>query len=252
MANYNGGGYVKDLSTKKSESAMYLQELFNNTWTDRGTRAVSLDFTIYNANINLFCQIRLLTEFPQFGGIKQSWLFRSVKLIRYVTSMDYFVLVCEIMFSLFIFYYTIEEILEIKIHGFKYFTALWNILDIVVLFISYVCIGFNVYRHFRVKSTLDDLLMDTNQFPDFDSIAFWQMQFNYIVAVITFICWIKIFKYVSFNKTMTQLSSTLSRCVKDILGFAVMFLIVFFAYAQLGYLLFGTSVKDYSTFANTL
>ncbi|CAF1031844.1 unnamed protein product [Adineta ricciae] len=48
---------------------------------------------------------------------------------------------------------------------------------------------------------------------------------------------------------MTQLSTTLSRCAKDVLGFSVMFMIVFLAYAQLGYLLFGTMVDDYKTFA---
>lgn len=47
---------------------------------------------------------------------------------------------------------------------------------------------------------------------------------------------------------MTQLSSTLARCAADILGFAIMFFIVFFAYAQLGYLLFGTEVESFSTF----
>lgn len=47
---------------------------------------------------------------------------------------------------------------------------------------------------------------------------------------------------------MSQLSSTLARCATDILGFSVMFFIVFFAYAQLGYLLFGTQVETFSTF----
>jgi hypothetical protein len=51
---------------------------------------------------------------------------------------------------------------------------------------------------------------------------------------------------------MTQLSSTLAGCAKDIAGFAVMFYIVFFAYAQFGYLLFGSLLKDYSTFSNAL
>ncbi|VDN11951.1 unnamed protein product [Dibothriocephalus latus] len=49
-----------------------------------------------------------------------------------------------------------------------------------------------------------------------------------------------IFKYVSFNKTMNQLNLTLGQCAKDIAGFGVMFFIVFFAFAQLGYLAFGT------------
>ena len=63
---------------------------------------------------------------------------------------------------------------------------------------------------------------------------------------------LQIFKYISFNKTMTQLSSTLGRCAKDLLGFAVMFFIIFLAFTQLGYLLFGTQVKDFSNFGNSL
>ncbi len=50
---------------------------------------------------------------PSMGGATPSWSFRSVKLIRYVSSLDYFVLTCEIIFSLFLFYYTVEEILEV-------------------------------------------------------------------------------------------------------------------------------------------
>lgn len=34
----------------------------------------------------------------------------------------------------------------------------------------------------------------------------------------------------------------LQQCAKDVAGFAIMFFIVFFAFAQLGYLLFGTQV----------
>ena len=62
----------------------------------------------------------------------------------------------------------------------------------------------------------------------------------------------QIFKYISFNKTMTQLSSTLGRCAKDLAGFFVMFIIIFLAFTQLGYLLFGSQVKDFSTFQNAL
>ncbi|KFV69600.1 Polycystin-2, partial [Dryobates pubescens] len=56
------------------------------------------------------------------------------------------------------------------------------------------------------------------------------------------------FKFINFNRTLSQLSSTMSRCVKDLLGFAIMFFIVFLAYAQLAYLVFGTQLDDFSTF----
>lgn len=51
---------------------------------------------------------------------------------------------------------------------------------------------------------------------------------------------------------MSSLSMTLSRCAADVLGFAVMFFIVFLAYAQLGYLVFGTQVLDFSTFERSI
>ena len=58
VATYGGGGFVKNLGSSRAESAAIVQYLIDNLWIDRGTRAVFLDFTIYNANINLFCQIR--------------------------------------------------------------------------------------------------------------------------------------------------------------------------------------------------
>ncbi|CAF3336661.1 unnamed protein product [Rotaria socialis] len=249
ISRYGGGGFVHDLSLTRDEALEELQNLYNNLWLDRGTRVVFLDFTVYNANINLFCQIELIVEFPASGGAVASKSFSTVKLIRYVSSMDYFVLACEILFIIFTVYYTVEEVLEIMRFKLYYFKTIWNILDVVIILISYICIAFNIYRQVEVGQLLDELLRDQNTFADFAFLTYWQTQFNNIIAFTVFLAWIKIFKYVSFNKTMTQLSTTLSRCAKDVLGFSVMFMIVFLAYAQLGYLLFGTMVEDYKSFA---
>merc|ERR1719428_2644427 len=78
------------------------------------------------------------------------------------------------------------------------------------------------------------------------------MQFNNLVAIAVFFAWIKVFKYISFKKTMTQLQNTLASCTKDIAGFAVMFFIIFLAYAQWGYLIFGTQVQDFSTYMDSI
>ncbi len=40
--------------------------------------------------------------------------FRTVKLLRYVSPSDYFILACEIIFIAFIGYYIIEEIMEAR------------------------------------------------------------------------------------------------------------------------------------------
>ncbi|KAJ8393244.1 hypothetical protein AAFF_G00063160 [Aldrovandia affinis] len=252
LTTYGGGGYYQDLKMTQEESASVLMELKHNLWLDRGTRAVFIDFSAYNANINLFCVIRLLVEFPATGGAIPSYQIRTVKLIRYINTWDYFIIGCEIVFCIFILYYVVEEILEIRIHKFSYFSSIWNILDVVVILLAIVAIIFNVFRTIKVDKLLGKLLEQPDIYADFEFLAFWQTQYNNMNAINLFFAWIKVFKYISFNKTMTQLSSTLARCAKDILGFAIMFFIVFFAYAQLGYLLFGTEVESFSTFVKCI
>ena len=90
------------------------------------------------------------------------------------------------------------------------------------------------------------------RYANFDNLAYWQEQYNLLIALTLFLSWIKIFKYLSFNRTMTQMSQTLAQCANDILGYTVMFFIVFFSYAQLGYLVFGSNTFGYGNFDTLL
>ncbi len=79
--------------------------------------------------------LRLIMEFPATGGVIPTYSFRSVKLIRYVTVFDYFILACEGIFCVFVIYYIIEEIIEVMKHRLSYFKSFWNILDIIVILV---------------------------------------------------------------------------------------------------------------------
>ncbi|XP_061130484.1 polycystin-2 [Syngnathus typhle] len=252
VSKYGGGGYYQDLSRTRQESAVQLRFLKDHQWLDRGTRAVFLDFAVYNGNINIFCIIRLLLEFPATGGAVTSWQFQTVRLIRYVSSWDYFVGLCEVMFCLFILYYVVEEALEIRIHRLHYFRNPWNCLDVFIVTLSVVAIIMNIIRTTMVSHQLKSLLENYNTHPTFEPLANLQLQFNNLVAVIVFFSWVKLFKFINFNKTMSQLTGTLSRCAKDLVGFAIMFFIIFLAYAQLAYLLFGTQVDDFSSLQSSI
>lgn len=54
---YGGGGYYLDLSGNRAEAAAELDDLFNQLWIDRGTRAVFIHLTVFNPNVNLFCVV---------------------------------------------------------------------------------------------------------------------------------------------------------------------------------------------------
>uniref|UniRef100_A0A8C9FY55 Polycystin cation channel PKD1/PKD2 domain-containing protein n=1 Tax=Pavo cristatus TaxID=9049 RepID=A0A8C9FY55_PAVCR len=195
---------------------------------------------------------RLVVEFPATGGALTSYQIHSVKLLRYVSYYDYFLASCEVAFCLFIVTFIIQEAIEITRLKMKYFRSAWNWLDMLLIAVSILAICFNIYRTIEVSLLMEELLSNAHVYPNFYFLAFWQVIYDNVIAVNVFFAWIKIFKYVSFSKTMTQLSSTLSRCAKDIIGFAIMFFIIFFAYAQFSHLVFGSQVNDFSTFQNCI
>ncbi|XP_069508718.1 polycystin-2-like protein 2 isoform X2 [Ambystoma mexicanum] len=252
LGTYFGGGFKALLSRDSNESFIILEDLKEKSWLTRGTRAAFIDFSVYNGNLNLFCVVRLLIEFPATGGAIPSSTFYAVKLLRYVTLYDYFLASCEVLFCLFICAFIYQECMKCRRHKCDYFKSLLNWLEMVLILISLIAIAFNLYRTAEVNAMLDKLLENPDSYPDFLFLAYWQTQYNTMVAVSVFFAWIKIFKYISFNKTMSQLSSTLSRCAKDIMGFAFMFFIIFFAYAQLANLTFGTQIEEFSTFPNCI
>lgn len=52
---------------KQSFLRRILQYLFDNSWLDTLTRAVFVEFTVYNANVNLFCCVTLTLETSGLG-----------------------------------------------------------------------------------------------------------------------------------------------------------------------------------------
>ena len=59
FTTYGGGGYCQDLSRKWNESLLIIKQLKKDLWIDKATRAVFLDFTVFNVNLNIFAVIRL-------------------------------------------------------------------------------------------------------------------------------------------------------------------------------------------------
>lgn len=252
LDTYGGGGFAIDLPRNFSSAKAIVKNLKDMRWVTEGSRVIFVDYAVYNANVNLFNIGKFIIELPATGGVVTTYRLLTLKFIRYVTAFDYFILACEFLFVCFILKFTIDEVLEIRELGWSYLTRPWDLLDLLILAISYTAFIFNVIRYFFIKDKLQSTIDEPNTYANFDEFAYWQWTYNTMVAVCVFFIWIKIFKYLNFNRTMTLMSNTLSRCAGDILGYTVMFFIVFFAYAQFGYLVFGPTTFGFHTFPDSL
>ena len=68
ISSYNGGGFGTELAVDRETAAGILDEMKNNLWIDRQTRAILLEYITYNGNSNLFSFVTLWIEIPVTGG----------------------------------------------------------------------------------------------------------------------------------------------------------------------------------------
>jgi hypothetical protein len=102
--------------------------------------------------LNFFVFIsRLIFEIPHAGGVVTRSLIRTVKLDTSVTAFDYFCSTCKCIFILFIFFYTVQNVLKMRVLKLKYLCSFWNLYDLAILLVSFCTVtGDNPYWIKRV------------------------------------------------------------------------------------------------------
>lgn len=81
-----------------------------------------------------------------------------------------------------------------------------------------MAIFFNVYRTMNVESLLYRLLKNPHKYPNFHFLAFWQTQYNNMIAVNVFISWVKVITawLTFYTKSMFDFSYKTARFVNNI------------------------------------
>ncbi|XP_061171973.1 polycystin-2-like protein 2 [Saccostrea echinata] len=97
----------------------------------------------------------------------------------------------------------------------------------------------------------DDQLVGSNKFINFSHVVIWDTIFNTVFGCLLFVNVIKAFRILGYNKRFIQIISVLTDAIEDIVGFSVVFILVFFAFVASGNLLFGSKLKDYRSFLST-
>jgi len=75
---YNGGGYAYEFIGPLIDLQSNLSELHQLGWIDDKTRAIFIQLTLYNPNVQLFTSVTLLVEFLSTGGVYPTSRFEPV------------------------------------------------------------------------------------------------------------------------------------------------------------------------------
>ncbi|XP_066275245.1 polycystin-1-like protein 2 [Branchiostoma lanceolatum] len=250
---YDGGGYVSEL-TNVTEMDVTLAELETSCWIDHKTRAVFIEFIVYNPNCNLFSVVVLLAEFTAWGRVDTSVKVTTVRLYMYTTTWSYVVLGFQIVFVLITFYYFFKEMRKILLLGSGYLKIFWNVVDLCVCLLSLAEIGVTLYTSY--------LLVDFNRpghhrkttqtYSQYHQAAGWYKINTYVLGCLVCVATLKLLKLCLFNKFVERGAKVIKMAARPLGGFMLIFAIVFSSFAMLAFLLLGASLEGYHSYISTM
>ncbi|KAM6057828.1 polycystin-1-like protein 2 [Chlamydotis macqueenii] len=247
LAIYRGGGYVIQLGTDPKNASRILQYLFNNVWLDTFTRAVFVEFTVYNANVNLFCIINLMFETNALGAFFTSTELQSVRLYPYTNSLHIFVVAAEVIYFLFLLYYMIVQGKLMKTLRWRYFHSKWNLLETAIILISWSALSVFVKRTVLGTRDISYYQEHKEDCISFNETARADAVLGYLIAFLVLLSTVKLWHLLRLNPKLNMITSTLRRAWGDISGFITVIAIMFLAYSIATNLIFGWKLYSYKT-----
>jgi hypothetical protein len=180
----------------------------------------------------------------------------EVKVFRlsgYVGGFGIVVIFFEVVFLIFIIYFMIKMVKDLKKQRLKYFGEFWNLLEFATLILSLICIV--MYAMKKVFGSVAMNLLhesESGQYVNFVTISVWDEFFTWLLAFVVFLATIKFIKMLRFNRRMGMLGDTIRIATRDLKVFTIIFFIYFFGFAQFAYLVFGKQCENYGSFVLTI
>lgn len=244
---YSGGGYIADLIGQRSHVIKMADYLKTNSWIDKWTRIVFVEFTTYNPNVNLFTDVQISFEMPTTGIIVSRTQIYTFRLFSYLGGLGIFVILCELAALVCVMYFLALELRHIKGAGRRHFNSFWNCLQFLKLMISLTCVMIYLLRHAMTSAVVERITKLKDKYYNFQRIAMWDELFQILLGIIVFASILKLIHILRFNRRMSMLAGTLKLSAKEMATFSLVFMIVLFSFVASGYLLFGAEVREFKT-----
>ena len=252
VKTYSGGGYVLELSRIYYKALRQIKDSRAALWLDRHTRSIFIEFTLYNPNSNLFCAVTFLMEVFPTGGVFPHSEVLAYRLYRYVGDFQLFILACEVFFLIFVIYFTYREAKKIYKTKGRYFTEVWNLMDLAVMILCWIALSFYFICLGLRKWTLHLYRQNLTKFISFQYLSAWQLMFENVVGVTVFVICLKFIKLLKFNRRIFLLSCTLRHASRELLQYSIVLIIVFLAFSQLYHFLFASNYDSFSTLIGSM
>ncbi|XP_078118997.1 polycystin-1-like protein 2 [Sander vitreus] len=249
---YRGGGFVTELGPDSQNARSTLEYLFRNTWLDIYTRAIFVEFTVYNANVNLFCIVTLFLETTAVGAFQFTSELHSVRLYQSPDGLYFLVMVAEIVYLLFIVYYMFLQGKLIKQQRWAYFRSRWNLLELTIIFLSWSAMAVFIKRTLLGNRDMTYYQNHKDKFASFYDTAKADSTLQYLIAFLVLLASFKLWHLLQLNPKMNMITAALQRAWSDITCYLVLIVIMLLAYSITCNVMYGWQLSSYRTWLDAL
>ncbi|MGH0125309.1 UNVERIFIED_CONTAM: hypothetical protein FKN15_022898 [Acipenser sinensis] len=247
LALYQGGGYAVELGTEREQAYRVLSLLSKEGWLDQRSRALLVEFNVFNANVNLFCVVTLALETSGMGGVYSSLLLHSMSLYLSMGSISLLVMAAHILYLIFVIYYMVMQGLLMKEQRLAYFRSLLNLVDMSIILMSWTGMGLYISTLVLGDRLISEYQGDRTRFVSFEQVVLVDSIYNYLIAFLVCLATVKLWHLLHLNPKLYLISSAIRRAWGELRLFLLIIVILIISYSITCNLLFGWSLSSYST-----
>ena len=244
---YPGGGFVADLGYENETSFGIKENLQNNNWLDRQTRAVIVEFSAFNSSVNVLSIATYFYEVEASGYTATLTSINVLSLYSTQSADQQFYLICVLLFIIFVMSYLGREGYKLYKLGLSYFKFFWNWVEIFQLFFSVLSVVMYTVQSEKVTSAIRKLQENVYGNASFQEAVVWREVENVVLGILAFIVSVKLLRLIRFNKHVAVFSITVKNSARHLASFSVILLTLFVAFLHFGILIFGAGFEGYSS-----
>ena len=249
LALYSGSGYVANLGYDAENAYTVIADLHSNGWIDVQTRAVFVEFTVYNANTNLFGIISIFIEFPPSASAFTRVQYQAARFYLHLSSGE---ALAHILVMFFMAYFLYREAKLVRKQRWAYFKGFWNWIEAILVVCEFLTIILFLARLYEVDRNLLQFRENPNDYVGFQHAGNADGLMMSVLGALVFFYILRFLRLLRFNKNFLVLGRTISRISAPILSFCIPFTFAFIAFALFAFSVFGTELEDYASFMRTM
>ncbi|XP_063801546.1 polycystin-1-like protein 3 isoform X2 [Pseudophryne corroboree] len=250
--SYSGGGYIVELGLNRSSADSVISWLVTSNWLDSYTKAVFVEFNVYNANINLFCLAAFILETSVIGSLWPTTDLQIMRLYPTAESFFSFQFANEILFLIIILYTIVIQGMRLKEQKCSYFRQTRNILDLSIIAISCSNTALYIKRIILRSRDISRYQSDPSRYVSFSETATVDAAYGYSIAFLVSLMTVKLWNLLNLNPNMHLITMTLQKAWNEISGYLLTILILLVAYGISCNLLFGWTISNYRTISDSI